>query len=63
VGELTDKQLSDVGDKVIHHSEYNPRCSLIVPGDCMQEEMNKVDCPECLAHFKQLRQRRAKARG
>lgn len=55
--------LSDIGDKAIHHSEYNPTCSLNAPGDWMEEEMEDVDCPECVAHFERLKQRRAKARG
>lgn len=59
----SEDKLSDLGDKAIHHSEYHPTCTLIAPGDCMQEDMENVNCPECLAHFENLRQRRQRARG
>lgn len=57
------EELSDLGDKVLHHSEYNPTCSLNAPGDWMEDEVRDVDCPECLANFESLKQRRARARG
>jgi hypothetical protein len=57
------EQLSDLGDKALHHSEYNSTCSLNAPGDYMEDEVQDVDCPECLAKFENLRQRRARARG
>lgn len=55
-------QLSDIGDEIMHHSEYSPTCSLIVPGDCMEEDLKDVDCPECLTKFENIKQRRAKVR-
>jgi hypothetical protein len=57
------EQLSDLGDKALHHSEYNDTCSLNAPGDYMEDEVADVDCPECLAKFENLKQRRARARG
>lgn len=57
------KDFSDLGDKAIHHSEYNSTCSLNAPGDYMEEDLEDVDCPECIAHFESLRRRRARARG
>lgn len=60
----SEDKLSDIGDKVLHHSEYRPQsCSLNAPGDWMEEEMENVDCPECLSYYEDLRQRRARARG
>lgn len=56
-------KLSDLGDKAIHHWEYYPTCTLNAPGDWMEEDMKDVDCPECLAHCENLRQRRQRARG
>jgi hypothetical protein len=58
-----ENKLSDIGDKAMHHSEYNFTCSLNAPGDWMEDEITYVDCPECLAYFERLKQRRAKARG
>jgi hypothetical protein len=55
-------KLSDLGDEALHHWHlYN--CSLDAPGDWAEEEVEDVNCPECLAHFERLKQRRAKARG
>lgn len=58
-----DNQLGDLGDKPLHHSEYRSTCTLNAPGDWMHEDLASVDCPECLAYYENLRQRRAKARG
>jgi hypothetical protein len=56
-------KLSDLGDKVLHHFEFHPTCSLNAPGDYMEEDVADVDCPECLAYLENLKQRRARARG
>jgi hypothetical protein len=59
-----DEKLSDLGDEVLHHSEHRlEQCSLNAPGDWMEEEIKDVDCPECLAYYENLRQRRQRARG
>lgn len=60
---MSEEQLSDLGDKAIHHSEQYPTCELSAPGDFMEEDLKDVDCPECLARLERLKQRRAKARG
>lgn len=60
---MSDKPLSDIGDEIMSHYEYNSECSLNVPGDPAQQELSNVDCPECLAKVETIRQRRARARG
>jgi len=58
----TNEELSDLGDKAMHHW-HSRECSLDAPGDYAEEEVNLVDCPECLAAFETLKQRRARVRG
>jgi len=57
------EELSDLGDKALHHFEFYPTCSLSAPGDCVEEKVADVNCPECLAYLENLKQRRARARG
>lgn len=63
MSDTNNDKLSDLGDKALHHSEYNINCTLNAPGDWSEDELSDVDCPECLVYFERLKQRRAKARG
>ena len=62
MSEDNNDSLSDLGDKAMHHWHLF-ECSLDAPGDYAEEEVKDVDCPECLAKFENLKQRRAKIRG
>jgi len=54
-------ELSDLGDKAMHDWHLF-ECTPAAPGDYGEEEVGLVGCPECLAKFEDLKQRRARAR-
>ena len=54
--------MNDLGLPAFSHWEMF-QCDLTAPGDIAVDEVQDVDCPECLKRFKELRDRQIKARG